>query len=109
MITAKELIDTANQNQCTPEEKNMITTILDYCKQDAKKGRYETDFAATLHMVNYPSLYDAILYFQFPKVEIKYLKLKNQLKSLGFSCCLFEMGNYHADTQKVVIAIKWGE
>ena len=110
MITAKEFMNIANQNQCTPEEENIITTILNYCKQDAEKGKYETDFRATLHLINNPSLCDAMLYFKSPKVEIKYLKLKNQLKSLGFYFGLLELSDYHyLDAQEVIITIKWGE
>lgn len=115
MITAKDLKDIADQNQCTQEEKNIIKTILDYCKIDAIIGEYKSSFNAVLHISNYPSLQNAIIYIDFLEVQIAYIKLKNQLTSLGFHLELCKIGNLltnKADNnyqQKIIITISWGE
>lgn len=114
MITAKELTDIANQNQCTPEEENIITAVLNCCKQNAEKGEYKFCFKANFYIPNYPSLKNAILHLNSPDIKINYLKLKNQLKNLGFHFVLHEIDSPSYDEfgnckQKVIIGISWGE
>lgn len=114
MITAKDLKDISDQHQCTEEEKNIIKRILDYCKDNAMKGNYETNINAFLHMPNYPSLYKAKFYSAFPPFEIEYLKLKNQLNSLGFNFITREASKAYMNDfdnsyqQKIIITINWG-
>jgi len=114
MITAKDLKDISDQHQCTEEEKNIIKRILDYCKNEAMIGNYETNINAFLHMPNYPSLYKAKLYSAFPPIEIEYLKFKNQLNSLGFNFITRETSKAYINDfdnsyqQKITITISWG-
>ena len=114
MITAKDLKNISDQHQCTEEEKNIIKKILDYCKDEALMGNYETNINAFLHMPNYPSLQKAKLYSAFPHLEIEYLKLKNQLNSLGFNFITHEISKVYINDfdnshqQKIIVTIGWG-
>ena len=113
MISAKDLKDISDQHQCTEEEKNIIKRILSYCVMDAKTGDYQASFNAMLCRSTYSSLQDAILYFASPKIKIAYLKLKNQLISLGFHFNLCEVGNLltneldNSYRQAVIVTISW--
>ena len=117
MKTAKELKLIADQKQIPDEEElEIVETILQICEEEANKGRYQTSICGKLYLpYSFPDFRNSIFRpISQPDLFIDFLKLKYQLKLLGFNVHYQDDGDFltnpitGSSKLNMELIIKWG-
>ena len=115
MKTAKELKLIADQKQIPDEEElEIVEMILQFCEEEANKGKYQVSFFGNLYLpYGFPDFRNSTFrQMTQPELFIDFLKLKSQLRLLGFSIRYkYVLTNPVNGSSKlnIELIIRWGD
>ena len=119
MKTAKELKLIADQKQVPDEEElEILEMILQICEEEANKGKYQISIFGNLHLpYGFPDFRNSTFrLISQPELFIDFLKLKYQLKLLGFGIRYIKNGGdiltnpvNGSSRLDIELIIRWGD